>query len=438
MRNLRKMLFFFTFIFFLSCAKKADNISLAYILTDDYLIYPSDSGYPSKIDEAKNNYLQALEFFNKKDYKKAVDNFIMACRDFTFKIVYYQLGLCLMNTDDYDNARKAFLKSLNLSIDEYTHDLYTYDDNNSPRELYFAYYNIACIESIQKNFILSYEYLSKAVFYGYPYSEYMKRDPDLRNLFNYEKGIFLKAIEEKINNKRYNDEKDFDYEIMEDGITVEVIGYRENPKSRPGAFDPPWQKGRTVTINGYHGIRKDIIIPPVIRNLPVTVINEKAFYNKNLTSVIIPSGVIYIGEGAFADNKISDVIIPPSVKNIHKIAFKGNQITDLHIPYGVTHIYAGAFMNNKLNTVIIPNSIIGIGYEVFMYNQLKNILIPPRVEYISGDAFMENPLSSVSISAKLQLPGLSSIINNGFEDYYYFKREAAGIYTYNNHKWSFR
>jgi tetratricopeptide (TPR) repeat protein len=437
MHHFRNLLFFLMVLFFLSCTRKADDISLAYILADDYLIYSLDSGYPSKIDEAKYHYSQELEFYNKQDYKMAVDNFIMACRDFTFRIVYYQLGLCLMDTGDYENAKKSLIKSINLSIDEYTHDLFTYDDNDSPREIYFAYYNIACIEALQNNFTVSYDYLSKAVFYGYPYSEYMKKDTDLKNLFTHENGFFLKAIEEKINNRRYNDETDFDYEIKEDGETVAVIGVKRIHRGGPpGPSDPPMENGRTVTIHGYHGIRKDINIPPAIKNIPVTVIEEEAFYNENLTSVIIPSSIIFIGRNAFANNKIMDVILPKSVKTIYPGTFTDNQITDLYIPYGVTQIINSAFMNNQLTTVTIPNSIFNIGPDVFKNNQLKNILIPPSVRYITEGAFMDNPLSSVTIGANVQLLGQ---FYKGFDHCYYsHSKQAAGIYTYNKGKWRVR
>jgi tetratricopeptide (TPR) repeat protein len=424
------------FLLFLSCTKKANNISLTYILADDYLIYPLDSGYPSKIDEAKHNYSQALEFYNKRDFKTAVDNFILASKDFTFRIVYYQLGLCLMETGDYENAKKAFKKSINLCVDEYTHDLFTYDNNGSPREIYYAYYNIACIESLQNNFILSYEYLSRAVFYGYPYIDYMKKDPDLKNLFAYENGLFLKGIEEKINNRKYNDEKDFDYEIKENGEIVEFVGIQRKKRyGPPGADDPPAEKGRKITIIGYHGVRKDINIPTAIRNLPVTAIDEWAFQNENLTSVIIPSGVIFIGNEAFANNNIIDVIIPQGVKTISSRAFLGNQITDLTIPYGVTQVSGCAFMDNKLTTVKIPNSISYIDALAFKNNQLKNILIPPSIKYITEEAFMDNQLESVTIGTNIQFLGIPIIYNN-FEHYY--EKKTGGIYIYKNDKWSIR
>ena len=52
----------------------------------------------SWLEDSKMYYRDALGFYNQKEYEKAIDNYIRACRDYNcFGIVYYQLGLCLMD-----------------------------------------------------------------------------------------------------------------------------------------------------------------------------------------------------------------------------------------------------------------------------------------------------------------------------------------------------
>jgi hypothetical protein len=46
-----------------------------------------------------------------------------------------------------------------------------------------------------------------------------------------------------------------------------------------------------VTITGYKGTAKDVVIPPTINGMPVTAIGERAFIFNKLTSVTIGSNV---------------------------------------------------------------------------------------------------------------------------------------------------
>ena len=71
----------------------------------------------------------------------------------------------------------------------------------------------------------------------------------------------------------------------------------------------------------------------------------------NLTSAVIPDGVIRIGgngfKGAFTNNKnLSSVVIPDSVQEIDKNAFRCcSGLTSVKIPNGVKRIGKGAFAN---------------------------------------------------------------------------------------------
>ncbi len=74
--------------------------------------------------------------------------------------------------------------------------------------------------------------------------------------------------------------------------------------------------------------------------------NEMSFYNKGLTSVIIPNTVRTIGNFAFADNNLTKVEIPDSVEWIDIDAFSDNQLEIVTIGSGIKYIGDSAFNYN--------------------------------------------------------------------------------------------
>src|ERR1043165_1016963 len=56
----------------------------------------------------------------------------------------------------------------------------------------------------------------------------------------------------------------------------------------------------TITITGYTGTNDNVVIPSSTNGYPVSVIGSWALANSaNLTSVVIPEGVLIIGDDAF-------------------------------------------------------------------------------------------------------------------------------------------
>jgi hypothetical protein len=94
----------------------------------------------------------------------------------------------------------------------------------------------------------------------------------------------------------------------------------------------------TVTITGYTGSAKDVVIPARIGGKPVTVIENSAFKDKYLTSLYIPGSVTEIGQQAFENNPLTSVTIPDSVTMIGNDAFVNNPLTSVTIPDSVTSI----------------------------------------------------------------------------------------------------
>ena len=154
----------------------------------------------------------------------------------------------------------------------------------------------------------------------------------------------------------------------------------------------PIDGGKAVRIIEYIGSKWEVLIPSQIQNLPVTVIEENAFRNKNITKITIPSSVTYVGYMAFAKNQLTSVNIPKGVTNIGNGAFSENKLTSVNISNSVTNIGNGAFANNQLTSVNIPNSVTHIGDRAFSDNPIKSFDIPNNVAFIglevfSGDAW---------------------------------------------------
>ncbi len=147
-----------------------------------------------------------------------------------------------------------------------------------------------------------------------------------------------------------------------------------------------------------------IIIPDGIIS-----IGSYAFNCTNLTSINIPNTVTDIEEYAFSHcRSLASISVPNSVTNIGKFAFEScrslnEPIYNTHIfaflptsysgaysiPEGIEYIAGGAFnacMN--LTSITIPNSVTNIGDQAFGYcRSITSFSIPNSVTYIGNDAF---------------------------------------------------
>ena len=164
-------------------------------------------------------------------------------------------------------------------------------------------------------------------------------------------------------------------------------------------------------VTGFRGETRDIVIPSVINNLPVTSIGNEAFR--------LP----YIGLGGMppAYYGLNSVVIPGSVVTIGVAAFRTNNLTSVEIQEGVTTISNYAFWNNMLETVVLPSSVRTIGANAFrgqslfvggimQHRTLTSVYIPEGVATITGPhAFAQNDLREVVIPSTL-----ASLPNNTF------------------------
>ena len=158
-----------------------------------------------------------------------------------------------------------------------------------------------------------------------------------------------------------------------------------------------------VEIAGYSGSAKEVVIPTTYAGLPVTSINDEAFWGcDNMTSISIPDSVTFIGEYAFYDcESLTSISIPKGVASIGDKTFDGcESLTSVSIPDSVISIGEYAFSGcDNLISVSIPDSVTFIGKSAFYScNELISISIPKGVTSINDYTFgyCEN-LTSVSI-----------------------------------------
>ena len=209
------------------------------------------------------------------------------------------------------------------------------------------------------------------------------------------------------------------------------------------------EKHSSVEINNYHCHAGNTFGEPVITDLviedingkDVTRINSYAFYQKGLTSVVIPNTVTFItayafqnnlletvtlssklttiGREAFADNRINGTItIPARIELIDNGAFKNNSIETIVFEAGslLSRINAEAFQNNNLTgTLTLPSNLTRIESSTFQNNKISGTLvIPNKVSYVNQYAFDKNLIEEIVFDSQSQLTsiGMAAFRNN--------------------------
>lgn len=176
----------------------------------------------------------------------------------------------------------------------------------------------------------------------------------------------------------------------------------------------------TVTIVAYQGEEAELNIPSEIENMPVTTIENLAFFGSdNLRRLTIPDSVTEIGISAFQDcRRLTDVKLSANLVTIKRGAFANTAIKSITIPNSVKRfedsienlindedntLLCGVFQNcNQLENINIPNSIVYIGsYAFASCPQLKSVHIPNNVKVIAENAFFCSGVENVTFSEKV-------------------------------------
>jgi hypothetical protein len=98
--------------------------------------------------------------------------------------------------------------------------------------------------------------------------------------------------------------------------------------------------GKGVVITKYNGKAKDVIIPDTIQGMPVIGLDGLVF-SSNITSVVIPEGVITV-RGFDTCTNLTSVTLPSTISEIGNTAFiRCSSLQTLNIPESITKIKFG-------------------------------------------------------------------------------------------------
>ncbi len=176
----------------------------------------------------------------------------------------------------------------------------------------------------------------------------------------------------------------------------------------------------TGTIIGYKGVNKDVIIPEQIDGITVKIIGNSSFEEKDITSLVIPNGVIEIGGAAFNGNKLTSLELPTSVITIGASAFGSNRLVSVTLTDCVTTIGNFAFHGNYITAITIPESVIEVGLCAFGNNEITKIVVKGNeTRFNSNWGYICFPLD------KSLMPG-----EQIETDTYFFDKETGTIIKY--------
>lgn len=118
--------------------------------------------------------------------------------------------------------------------------------------------------------------------------------------------------------------------------------------------------GGEVTITDYVGTSEHVLIPDTIDGLPVTALADKAFYEKHVTTVVVPDSVTEIGAACFSgDNYLVSLKLPDGLKRLPPASLEScMRLYDFDLPQSLEKIYSSVFeFNYYLTHLTLPSSL---------------------------------------------------------------------------------
>lgn len=115
-----------------------------------------------------------------------------------------------------------------------------------------------------------------------------------------------------------------------------------------------------VTITEYIGTSEHVLIPDTIDGLPVTALADKAFYEKHVTTVVVPDSVTEIGDLCFSgDNYLVSLTLPDELAELSYAALESCfRLMDFDLPQGLKKISGSALQYNYyLTHLTLPSSL---------------------------------------------------------------------------------
>lgn len=199
-----------------------------------------------------------------------------------------------------------------------------------------------------------------------------------------------------------NDDDAFVQQALEGGQSLRVF-HRKDERVNPASdFDCTAENGE-VTITDYIGTREHVLIPSEIGGFPVTALADKAFYEKHVTTVVVPDSVTEIGDLCFSgDNYLLSLTLPDGLAELSYGALEScYSLMDFELPKGLKTIGAGALQAIfYLTHLTIPAGVTDIEQMNFlMMHGLEEVSVAEGSTSFTYDA--ENGLLMTADKARL-------------------------------------
>lgn len=199
-----------------------------------------------------------------------------------------------------------------------------------------------------------------------------------------------------------NDDDAFVQQALEVGQSLRVF-HRKDERVNPASdFDCTAENGE-VTITDYTGTREHVLIPSEIGGFPVTALADKAFYEKHVTTVVVPDSVTEIGDLCFSgDNYLVSLTLPDGLAELSYGALEScYSLMDFELSKGLKTIGAGALQSIfYLTHLTIPAGVTDIEQMNFlMMHGLEEVSVAEGSTSFTYDA--ENGLLMTADKARL-------------------------------------
>lgn len=138
------------------------------------------------------------------------------------------------------------------------------------------------------------------------------------------------------------------------------VFHRKGEQVNPASDFAYTADGGEVTITEYIGTSEHVLIPDTIDGLPVTALGHRAFYEKTVTTVVVPDSVTEIGAACFSgDNYLVSLKLPDGLKRLPPASLEScMRLYDFDMPQGLEKIYSSVFeFNYYLTHLTLPSSL---------------------------------------------------------------------------------
>lgn len=138
------------------------------------------------------------------------------------------------------------------------------------------------------------------------------------------------------------------------------VFHRKGEQVNPASDFAYTADGGEVTITEYIGESEHVLIPDTIDGLPVTALGHRAFYEKTVTTVVVPDSVTEIGAACFSgDNYLVSLKLPDGLKRLPPASLEScMRLYDFDLPQSLEKIYSSVFeFNYYLTHLTLPSSL---------------------------------------------------------------------------------